>query len=80
MFSLFSNKRRLNHPVIVALGVLGIAIMQEVVQLIAGQGPVGLDDFFDVLVDMTGTAIGIIVFRRNWRKKDPSKLTNSRIK
>jgi VanZ family protein len=61
--SVFSSKKNLISPFVVILFVLGIAILQEFVQLIAGQGPVGWDDGLDVLIDMSGAAIGLFVFR-----------------
>jgi len=48
------------------LGFLSIAVAQEVMQLLAGQGPAGWDDIFDTLVDISGAVIGISVFRWKW--------------
>lgn len=79
IFSVFSNKRRLYHPIIVVLVVLVIAIMQESIQLISGQGPLGLDDIFDIVVDLSGALIGLFAFRWRWNKKNKDQLTNSQI-
>ncbi len=65
--SVFSNKQKLISPIIVVLIALGISILQESIQLISGQGPIGWDDGFDILVDMSGAVIGVFVFR--WQKQ-----------
>jgi VanZ family protein len=61
--SVFSNKKRLISLFIVFLLALGIALSQETIQLLTGQGPLGWDDGFDVLVDMTGAIVGLFIFR-----------------
>ncbi len=65
--SVSSNKKRLIFPVIVILYLLGIALLQEIMQILTGQGPAGLDDGFDILVDMSGAVIGLFFFR--WQKQ-----------
>jgi len=58
-----------NPPIswfIMILGVLSLAVIQEVIQLLTGQGPVGWDDIFDILVDISGAIIGIGVFGWKW--------------
>lgn len=67
--SVLSKKERLISPFVVILYVFGIALLQESIQLLAGQGPVGWDDGFDVLVDISGAAIGLFVFRLMRRGK-----------
>jgi hypothetical protein len=61
--SVFSNKKRLISPFVVILCILAIAMLQEVIQLLTGQGPLDWDDGFDVLIDMSGAAIGLFIFR-----------------
>jgi len=71
--SVFSNKNKLISPFIVILCVLGIAVMQESIQLLTGQGPLGWDDGFDVLIDMSGAVLGLFVFYLMWRGKTAKK-------
>jgi hypothetical protein len=59
----FSNKKKIIFPFAVFLFVLGIAILQESIQLLTGEGPVGWDDGFDVLIDVSGATVGLVVFR-----------------
>jgi len=66
VLSVFSDRKPPNSWFIMILGVLSIAVIQEVTQLLTGQGPAGWDDVFDILVDMSGAVIGIIVFRWKW--------------
>jgi len=69
--SVFSNRKPLISCFIVILGVLSIAVIQESIQLLSGQGPAGLDDLFDILVDMSGAVISVFVFRWRWDRKNP---------
>jgi VanZ family protein len=62
----FSNKQNPISPITVVLVALGISILQESIQLLSIKCPVGGDDIFDVLVDISGALIGVFVFR--WRK------------
>jgi len=77
----FSKKNKLISPFIVVSVSLCISVLQEAIQLITIKSPAGIDDIFDILVDLSGAAIGIIVFRWQRRKitnkkpKDSSKLT-----
>jgi VanZ family protein len=60
--SVLSKKKSLISPFIVILYAFVIAILQESVQLLTGQGPVDWGDGLDVLIDMSGAAIGLFVF------------------
>jgi hypothetical protein len=63
ILSVFSDR---NPPIswfIMILGVLIIAVAQEVIQSLTGLGPAGWDDIIDILVDISGAIIGISVFR-----------------
>jgi hypothetical protein len=68
--SVFSIKKRLISTVIVILVVVAVSILQELIQFITLNSPVGLDDVFDVFVDVSGAVIGIIVFRWKWSGKE----------
>jgi VanZ family protein len=61
--SVFSNRKKRISPFVVFLFVLGIALLQESIQLLTGQGPLGWDDGIDVIIDMSGATVGLIVFR-----------------
>jgi len=76
VLSVFSDRKPPISWFIVILSVLSIAVTQEVMQLLTGQGPAGWDDVFDVLVDMSGAVIGISVFRWRWgrEKQDVKKM------
>ena len=74
--AVFSNKKPLVSCFILIIGALSIAVAQEVMQLFTGQGPVGWDDVFDTIVDVSGAAIGIFIFRWRWNKKNTDHLTN----
>lgn len=74
----FSNKEKLMSPVKLVLIVLCVSILQETIQLVSIKYPVGWDDIFDVLVDLSGGLIGVFVFRWRWNKKNKDQLTNSR--
>jgi len=65
--SVFSNRRKLVSPIKVGLIALGISLLQETIQLVSIKCPVGWDDLFDILVDISGALIGIFVFR--WQKQ-----------
>jgi len=75
----FTNRKPPISCFLVILGVLIIAAMQESIQLLTGQGPAGFDDLFDILIDMSGAVIGVLVFR--WQKQkfttEDSKKKNS---
>jgi hypothetical protein len=60
--SVLSRKNKLVSPFVVILYAFGIAILQEFIQLLTGAGPVGWDDGFDVLLDMSGATVVLIVF------------------
>jgi len=64
----FSNRKKLVSPFLVISVALCISVIQESIQLITIKSPAGIDDVFDVLVDLSGAAIGIIVFRWQRRK------------
>ena len=64
----FSNKNKLISPFIVVSVSLCISVFQEAIQLITIKSPAGIDDIFDILVDLSGTAIGIIIFR--WQRRE----------
>ncbi|MEO0293147.1 MAG: hypothetical protein ABIN61_02860 [candidate division WOR-3 bacterium] len=42
--------------------ILGIATSQELIQMLAGEGPLDLKDYFDLLIDFSSGGIGIILF------------------
>jgi VanZ family protein len=64
---LFLNKEKKKYPIKVILIILCVSILQETIQLVSIKCPVGLDDVFDIMVDLIGGSIGIFVFR--WRKR-----------
>ena len=62
----FSSKKKQISPIKIILIVLGVSVLQETIQLVSIRYPVGWDDVFDVLVDLSGGLIGLFIFR--WRK------------
>jgi hypothetical protein len=66
VLSVFSDRKSPIPWFIFILGFLSIAVAQEVMQLLTGQGPAGLDDIFDTLVDLSGALIGISIFKWKW--------------
>ena len=63
---IFYNKNKSISFFIVVLVALCISVLQETIQLITIKSPAGIDDIFDILVDVSGAAIGVIVFR--WQR------------
>lgn len=59
----FLDRKKKIPQVKVILIVLGISVLQETIQLVSIKYPVGLDDIFDVLVDLSGGLIGVFLFR-----------------
>jgi VanZ family protein len=62
----FSHDKKIISPVKVLLIVLGVSVLQETIQLASIKYPVGWDDIFDVLVDLSGGLIGVLIFR--WKR------------
>jgi len=65
---ILSNKKELISPVKVILIVIGVSVLQETIQLVSIKCPVGWDDIFDILVDISGALIGVFVFR--WQRRN----------
>lgn len=72
--SVFSNRDKLVAPIKVMLIALAISMLQEAIQLISIQYSIGWDDVVDIFVDLSGVAIGVIVFRFRWRKNTLDKI------
>ena len=72
----FSNEKKRISPAKVIFIVLGVAILQEAIQLALTNCPVKWDELFDILVDVSGAVIGLFVFRWRWgrEKRDVKKM------
>lgn len=65
----FSNEKKRISPVKVIFIVLGVAILQEAIQLALVNCPLRWDEFFDILVDVCGAVISVFVFRWRWGRE-----------
>ncbi|MBN1694360.1 hypothetical protein JW879_03045 [candidate division WOR-3 bacterium] len=76
VLSVFSDRKSPLPWFIFILAFLSLAVAQEVMQLLTGQGPAGWDDFFDILIDMSGAVIGVFFFcwKRSKRRPEARKM------
>ena len=71
----FSDERKQISPIKVILIVLGVSVLQEMIQLVSIKCPVGWDDIFDIFVDISGGLIGVFLFRLKKRRHLNTRIT-----
>ncbi len=61
MFSVYGRMGLRNGVIVVLALVLGVAVLQEGIQLFSERLPIHADNFFDIGVDMFGGVFGVLL-------------------